>query len=724
MPAKINPNDIASLLPPELLAEFPELHSPEKLSEALNFLKPRESKQLFGKAVPVLMQEFGKKGADVEREGWAAWLRTLGPKTFTGTFADFHAELWDWYWPITEKRRRKERLTIEELIVLAIWGRGNGKSSHIEWACIAEGALIGEGYVMYCCATEKQARDHVSAIRTRLESTQIAEFYPGLSEPEISKHGFKKGWSQDYLATKSGWGIIPVGLKEGIRGGRQDDMRFSMIVLDDIDDFNDSPAVVENKLNAISRGIIPAGTEDTIILFPQNVIHENSVINQILTRRTDILAVRKVLGPYPTFDELDLVMQDAEDGGRVWSISHCKPHWEAFDVLSAQKFLAKSGRNAFLAEYQHDFESAREGRVLRNYDDSLMVITKADFKRVFGVYDVPDSFNKYVGHDWARTKSAFHANVAGKLGVSGQNTKLPGKLFLYDLMSFEAGTQADDVGLRLLESLCPIVPGTEKTSWRQLIQQSLSREGLEQYVSDTTRLIQARRDVLSRVIPPLVQPVLAKSHYAAFRGSHDQNNDALEVYRRVYGLPFQPLNPGETGGLEWADHYMQVDKNRSHPFFDDEQLTDGTWKLGCPGMFIIVEEHKKPYPRSGTPEALHDSDLCRFQFNNWRMRPAKLSEAGAVEFGPMKMHDDFGQMLQMILFGNIIRAAALSKAELSVVLLPTALQPEAIAAEPDGERRGRLIIAQRIKAQEIAREMNKPKTRSPTRMRQFQLWGR
>jgi hypothetical protein len=244
-------------------------------------------------------------------------------------------------------------------------------------------------------------------------------------------------------------------------------------------------------------------------------------------------------------------------------------------------------------------------------------------------------------------------------------------------MSFEAGTQADDVGLRILESICPYVPDAGETrlkfkrqTWRQLIEASLSRAGLERYVSDTTRLIEARRDILADVIAPLVEKVLEARNYARFRGSHDQNNDALQVYRNVYGLPFEPCNPGETGGLEWADHYMTVDAKTPHPFFKDELLEDGKYKLGCPGLFIIVKDEKYPYPQSATPDALHDSDLCRYQFSNWRMRPSKLSEAGLVEYGPMKMNDDFGQMLQMILLGNQISAAPLTYGETIELAIP------------------------------------------------------
>ncbi len=239
----------------------------------------------------------------LEAEGAERWLRTLGGRTFTGTFSGFHRELWAWYWKITMKRLAGLPLHEEELVFLAIWFRSGGKSSHVEWACIAEGACLGEGYVMYVCDTESQAKGHLAAIRNRLESSEIAASYPGLARPAVGKHGAQVGWRQDYLATASGWGIIPVGLEQGVRGGRQNDLRFTMIVLDDIDDIKDSPAAVEKKLDIISRSILPAGQADTIILFAQNLIHEDSVLNQILTRRSDVLSERVASGPVPAFEQ-------------------------------------------------------------------------------------------------------------------------------------------------------------------------------------------------------------------------------------------------------------------------------------------------------------------------------------------------------------------------------------------------------------------------------------
>jgi hypothetical protein len=463
---------------------------------------------------------------------------------------------------------------------------------------------------------------------------------------------------------------VPVGLDQGIRGGRQRDMRFSLIVLDDIDSHEDTPAAVEKKLELISRSILPAGTSDTLVLFPQNLIHENSVLNQIYTRRSDVLSARRVSGPVSAFEELELELND-EAAGRTWTIQSCTPTWSGLDIEDARKFLGKFGRKAFLSEYQHEFNQDREGLVLQHYDDDVHVIRRSNFERVYGVRGVPAEWNKYAFHDWSRTKSQYHANIAGKVTVSSQNSVLPGRIFLFDLMSFEANTQSDDVALRFLKSLTSgMTTGTGRVAWDDLVKASISRAGLEQFMSDATRLIEARREVLARIIPSHVSPLLREQSFRKFRMSHEAKTER-QVYRTVYGLPFEACNPGEDGGVEWINHYMQVDYEAAHPFMPERK--------GATGLYIIVEDDKYPFPQSMMPDSLHDSDLARFQFKHWRYRAPKLTEAGMVEHGPMKLNDDFGNGLMMLFVDNIVRAAPMTEAERRNASRPGILRDENIA---------------------------------------------
>lgn len=636
--------------------------------------------------------------AQLEAEGWEAWLTTLFPFAFDEEFSGDHRKFWDLYFSVLLRIRENIKYQLlglpvpsdieirpSELVILYILGRGLGKSASVEPSAVMRGALLGGGYSLFISESDDQAQEHLGNTRILIDhpDSRLLEFYPDMAVTDEPLRGLPALDRRELFVTRCGWIARAKGLRAKMRGLRIGTRRPDDLNIDDFDDISDSVELSVNKLRIITSSILPVQAKQfTTIKFTQNLISEQSVMNQVHLGRSDALAERTTIGPTKMFTQFDYeTYTDPEDGRLKHRILPTSiPSWKGVDIAKAQKFLNDSGLVTFMAEYQNEFELQREGRVLRNYNDGLMVITKSDFERVLGTREVPDSFNKYVGHDWARTKSAYHANVAGKLAVSNQNTKLPGKLFLFDLMSFEAGTQADDVGRTILESISTLVPGSKNT-WKELIEKSLSRAGLEEFIADSTRLLEARRDVLARIISPIVTSMLAAKRYLRFLGSHDQNNDALQLYRRVYGLPFEPCNPGETGGLEWADHYMTVDKKTPHPFFEDEQMEDGTWKLGCPGMFLVVEDSKYPYPQSVTPDALHGSDLCRYQFSNWRMRPAKITEAGFIEHGPMKMNDDFGQMLQMLLVNNLIHAIPLSRHEKVVEHMPVHTRLETLQKE-------------------------------------------
>jgi hypothetical protein len=599
----------------------------------------------------------------LERQGAEKWLQTLGPRTFTGAFAPFHLEFWAWYWEVRRKLLAGEPLTLDEMAALLMWGRGMGKSANCEWAAIAEGALDGSGFVMYVSGTEKQAKEHVAAIKTRLESSAVASYYPSLSKPEIGAHGAQRGWRQDYLATQSGWGIVPVGLDQGIRGGRKDDTRFSLIILDDIDDIDDSPAVVEKKLNTISRTILPAGDSKTIVLFAQNLIHEDSVLNQIYTRRSDVLSDRIEFGPYKSFEDVHLDPHPAIPG-KFLIRDGAVPTWPHLKIDDARLFLSRSGRHGFLAEYQHDFTRDSSEYVLPHWRDEVHVIIRSQFAAVYGTHSVPFYWPKRWGNDWAKTKTARHANVAGCLTVSAQQTRLPGVAFFFDCMSFEAGAVADDVALRILKTISPTVNVAGKPKpWDEVVRDCRTRSNMMAYTSSVKDIIEAERTSRSKIVPALVRPILQAQKLNCFRGSHEQANDAHQVMRDVYGIHFSPVNPGADGGVEYINSMMSVDRSVPHPFKPDERGEDGLYKLGSSRFYLVVEDGKVAEPAANNPVGLHDSDLARYQLKRWRNVPVQLTTTGEIERGPMKMNDDFGNVLMMLLHDGPPAAPSLTEEE-------------------------------------------------------------
>jgi hypothetical protein len=170
------------------------------------------------------------KGIFIERRGPEHWLKTLGAQTFTRPFAPIQRRFWEWNWGALNKVRNGVPLDPKETVGFLPWPRETGKSSHVEWAAIAEGAILKSGYVIYLSAKLSQAIDHVVAIRDRIESEHVAETYPWLGKPKLGAHGNKFGWGQEFLMTSGGWSIRPVGADVAMRGGKSINLRPSMVI--------------------------------------------------------------------------------------------------------------------------------------------------------------------------------------------------------------------------------------------------------------------------------------------------------------------------------------------------------------------------------------------------------------------------------------------------------------------------------------------------------------
>lgn len=548
-------------------------------------------------------------------QDWREWLRLVGPRTFTGSFADFHSQFWDWYWSLVWKRKNGEAIAQDEQAFLAIWARGFAKSSTVEWAAIAEGALIGSGYVLYVSGTQALADGHVQSIRERLESDEVSRFYPHLSSPKVGKHGNQFGWRQDFLITSGGWAIRPLGLDVGVRGGRVGDLRPTLIIFDDVDDHSDSPLVVQNKLETIARSIIPAGTKNTVILGAQNLIHRNSVFNQILSRKTSVLSRRIVSGPFPAFDGLEIETQQTATGPRNVIVSG-SPTWPDMDLAACQKFLDDSGREAFEAEYQHNFALSEQGRVIPEYDEELHVISWSMFEAVFGARRIPSHWLCEVGHDVGFTKE--HLSAWTWIATSAANSKRPGLRFRYRGLTFDSvgiDEQAETVKAALW-------PGEVIQRWR------MSHEALSERMT----------------------------------------------YRVKYSLPFQACNSAKTAGIHQWRHYLRVDRSQPHPFKEDELIAPNTYRLGCPSWFDVVDDDQLVTARDDKGLAIH-----RRQTLSWQYRPDILGVGGLSKNEPMKADEDSCDSTRMVTASWGPNAQPLSEDEEIENAMPKGLRRDAIA---------------------------------------------
>lgn len=571
---------------------------PEKFAEWLNHLQQVNPEQ-----GNLIAQKLSMPGVILEMMGYEPWLKKMGPKTFTRPFAPVQHEFWQWNWNALQKLRRGIKLSPWEKVAFVPWSRETGKSSHVEWACIAEGALLAGGYVVYVGGKHGLAEEHVSTVRNRIEEAHVGEVYPRLSKPKLGAHGNKYGWGKDFLLTHQGWAIRPVGLEAGVRGGKTGDLRPTLIILDDLDDINDSLAVVLSKENILTHSILPMGNSDTRILVAQNPIHETSLVNRLLTGACSALAVRKIFGPVKAMENFESTHVINDDGPRD-IITQGTSNWPGITEENWQETLDRVGLPSFLAEYQHDFSGEQEERVLPEYDDRvhrLHVITWSQF--VAKYYPdtenpprrIPNYWPKALGGDIGYTPA--HASAFSWITRVPENAPLTGTVFRYRGRIY-IGMSPDDIALAVKDAMWP---GEFETINHQLL-------------------------------------------------SHEKLGERL-LFNQKHGYALQPCEKGKESGVPQWRHYLTCDKSRPHPFHPDKLESDGKWKLGCPSWFDVVADGQEHAARDDYGLKVHRNEAY-----NWKYKKVKVTESGLTVEQPMKIDDNSADSTRMCIsrFGPVV----------------------------------------------------------------------
>lgn len=559
--------------------------------------------------------------------GWKKFLRELSPSTFYSKFGVMHEEFWDWYWKLTKLRFYDLPLDGEQLSFASFLGRSNAKSSMSEWAAITEGAFGLDGYVLYISATQDSANSHVNDIRTHIEKENFGNLFPTLSNPRIGSFGNQYGWRQDFLMTESGWAIRPVGLKTGVRGLKEGDLRPSLIILDDIDDINDSLAEVQSKIQVISRSVLPSGTQNTINILAQNLIHENSFANQVYTGKTDIFSNAKI-SFYPTFSVLNLETKINEEGRTTHTIKEPTiPVWDAFNIQSAQIFLDKVGLEAFYAEYQHDFSMDKQKKVIPEYADyPVHVISWGQFQKKFNSPCIPEHWDKGVGLDIGYSEK--HLSAWSFLAVSAQNSVLPNAHFLYRGMTFK--------NVSILDQAEAVINRIKEEQLRQKYQ--LTYNELSKF-------------------------------YTVEVMSHEKLGEK-KILNDDYDFNFSPCKKEKEAGIpEWRN-ILRVDKSQPHPFHNDTfNPKTGEFALGRPNMFYIVMDGEETNPTGDYGLKTHREEVA-----NWKRRKVTLSISGLSADQPEKIADDTADSVKIVLAEKRLQSKPLTRDEKLEQFMPKNLR--------------------------------------------------
>ena len=286
-------------------------------------------------------------------------------------------------------------------------------------------------YGLYVCGTQPLANDHLRNVAAMLELSEVEEFYPTVASRKLNKFSVSRGWTQNRLMTASGFTLDALGLDTAARGIKVESQRPDFIILDDVDSEMDAPVVIKGKISAITKKLLPAGSEDCAVLGVQNLIHVDSVFSRLLDGRAEFLADRFISGPIPAVEHLAYELDDAS---HRYFIRGGEPSWVGFGLERCQALLDDIGISAFLSECQHDVSVAEGG-----------LFSHLSYRHC-EPHEVPDLVRKVV---WADPAGSSGDNSASQalcaMGVDANKQ-------VYLLRAYEAVTTPEEMLRKLVKT--------------------------------------------------------------------------------------------------------------------------------------------------------------------------------------------------------------------------------------------------------------------------------
>lgn len=274
---------------------------------------------------------------------WERWLRINFPGTTRSPLGQHHRRLWAWVDSIEPGASPSP--------LVEVWARGGAKSTTAELGVAWVGSRLTRRFVLYVSGTQEQADKHVQSIATLMESIGI--------ERSVGKYGSSKGWRRNQLRTADGFNVAALGLDTESRGIKLDEFRPDMMVFDDIDDQQDTPAKTDKKIRAITDKILPAEADDCAVLFIQNLIIEDGVFARLVNGSADFLYERSVPPIVPAVHGLEVEPYTCRETQRtLYRVVGGIASWEGQSLEVCERQINKRGLPAFLRESQHEVAGA------------------------------------------------------------------------------------------------------------------------------------------------------------------------------------------------------------------------------------------------------------------------------------------------------------------------------------------------------------------------------
>jgi hypothetical protein len=595
-----------------------------------------------------------KETEDLLARGWRVYLPVLFPHIFSGEISAAQADYWDLFDEVTFQLRAKKKVSKKKLKRLLIWGRGLAKSTTIEVAALMKGAILNGGYCLYVCETQDQANEHISNIRDLIENpeSRFAAYFPEMAEAKKKRTGKSdEKWSEELFICGNGWICRAKGLNAKLRGIRVGKQRPTDIKIDDIDDVNDSITVALKKLRLLTASIFPTQARECTLDFAQNLIAQNSTLSQIFYGKSDALSERTVIsgGVVKTFSKL-VIKSELNAEGRMRHIIQPEsiPTWSVVDIEIAQGFLDDSGKETFLAEYQNEFDHMKVGKVVYEYDEERHVITWSMFQKMFGCQYIPKHWKCAAGTDLGYSTDSLSAWTFA--ATAAQNSKLPGVKFVYRGLTFER-KGIDYQAIKLWRHLLPnysigkrhFEAATDFGAYPEMLRLLRTNKHQAPYLANYKYNPLENRFNLDEADSVEIAKALMESQIEYWLMSHEKSGEQKTLAQK-YGLPVKKTKHfGHSDGVTQWNHLLHGDYTKPHPFYEDEKLEDGTYRLGRPYLFYVVADDQLKI-------ATDDAGLKTHRENNqaWEMTREKLTDNGLTEAKPMKYKSDTCDSERMI----------------------------------------------------------------------------
>lgn len=493
-------------------------------------------------------------------------VRTLFPRYAFVAFSPNHSRFWEYV----------DKVTVDSSPppVALVLPRGQGKSTSAEMAAALLMALKRRRFIVYCCATQERANEHVQNIATLLESPEVQAYFPEVGAPKVGLHGNQKAWRQAELRASNGTIIRALGFDGAMRGIKIEGFRPDCIIIDDVDEITDGPEVIRKKINVLTKSIIPAKATNCWFVIAQNLIHAHGIVARLVRREADFLQNLECIGPVKAIENFTYEVDPRTKHVTIIGGEASWPEGMGLDVC--QRMIDEMGLEAFLTECQQEVDRMSAGSIYPMWDPCRHLIEQSEFIALVGLECLddegslvpPNRWRAALGHDWGSTMK--HPACASVWVTPDAAAKQWG---------------IEDIRFKWAELTRP----RKREEVKQMTPINYGEE-----------LVALTADYYDQL------EWLVMSHEA----SSERNTYAQHLSKP---LTFSPSKAGRIGGLAQMQSFLAIDWSRPHPFrvypdgyLDPETGEDLSGKplMGCPrAIWVVGDGH-------ATLEVAPDGGLC------------------------------------------------------------------------------------------------------------------